>query len=277
MNQTMTKKMEFEGTVLQKVGKTCRWRLGALSGLLFLALGSMVSPAWAEEVHVAVAANFLATFQVIAEQFEQETGDHLLVSPGSTGKLYVQIQHEAPFDLFFSADARRPELLEQEGLAVPGSRFTYAVGRLTLWSADPAFIKADGKAVIEGGNFEYLAIANPRTAPYGQAAKQTLQALNLWEVVQDRLVQGENIGQTFQFVFTGNAQVGFVALSQVLDPKMKDLGSRWEVPPHLYHPLVQQAVLLTRGQDNSAAKKFLTYIKSPSARSIIEKYGYSTK
>lgn len=262
--------------MLQRVGKFWRRRVGDVSCLLFLVISPMVSNAGAEQVHIAVAANFLSTFNVIAKQFEQQTGDQLLVSAGSTGRLYVQIRNGAPFDLVFAADSRRPELLEQEGLAVPSSRFTYAVGRLTLWSADPVFINAEGNAVLEAREFDYLAIANPETAPYGQAAKQPLEALNLWDVMQDRLVLGENIGQVFQFVFTGNAQVGFVALSQVLDPKMKGLGSRWEVPSHLHSPLIQQAVLLMRGHHNSAAKDFLAYIKGPSARNIMEKHGYGT-
>ena len=225
---------------------------------------------------MAVAANFLTTFNAIAKQFEDETSHTILVSPGSSGKLYVQIQNDAPFELFFSADARRPELLEQEGYAIHGSRFTYAVGRVTLWSSEPLFINNDGKKVLHQGDFEYLAIANPKTAPYGQAAVQILKGLHLWNQLQDRLVYGENIGQAFQFVFTKNAQLGFVALSQALDPKFKNTGSRWDVPPNLYDPLIQQAVLLTRGQSNPTAKRFLVYMKGKTARDIIERFGYGT-
>lgn len=250
--------------------------LGSLICILLLAFGLNLSNALGEEVRVAVAANFLPTFHAITKQFERETGHEVLVSPGSSGKLYVQIQNGAPFDLFFSADARRPALLEQEGLAIRGSRFTYAVGRVTLWSPDPLFIKNDGKTVLTKGQFEYLAIANPKTAPYGQAAVQILKALHLWEQLRDRLVYGENIGQAFQFVFTHNAQLGFVALSQALDPKSKDMGSRWDVPPHLYVALTQQAVLLKRGQHNPAAKTFLVYMKGKTARDIIERFGYGT-
>jgi len=242
--------------------------------LLFVLNGSS---ALGEEVRVAVAANFLATFQTVAKKFEQETGHEVLVSPGSSGKLYVQIQNGAPFDLFFSADSRRPELLEGERLTVSGSRFTYAVGRLTLWSADPLLITADGKTVLEQGKFEYLAIANPKTAPYGQAAVQTLKALKLWKTLEGRLVQGENIGQAFQFAFTQNAQLGFVALSQVLDPKMNNMGTRWDVPPHLHAPLTQQAVLLQRGKQNPAAKTFMDFMKGNAAQAIIEQYGYGTE
>ncbi len=265
-----------KGAVLVMVMKRFCMGLRSLICVLLLAFGLNLSNALGKEVRVAVAANFLTTFQAITKQFEQETGHEVLVSPGSTGKLYLQIQNGAPFDLFFSADARRPELLEQEGFAVHGSRFTYAVGRVSLWSPDPLFIKNDGKTVLTHGNFEYLAIANPKTAPYGQAAIQILKALQLWEQVKDRLVHGENIGQAFQFVFTNNAQLGFVALSQVLDPKFKNMGSRWDVPTHLYDPLTQQAVLLKRGQLNPTAKTFLVYVKGKTARGIIKRFGYGT-
>jgi molybdate transport system substrate-binding protein len=251
--------------------------LRSFIGVFLIALGLYPSPAFGEEVRVAVAANFLTTFNAIAKQFEDETGHKVLVSPGSSGKLYVQIQNDAPFDLFFSADARRPELLEEEGIAIRGSRFTYAVGRVTLWSPEPWFIQKDGKTVLSQGDFEYLAIANPKTAPYGQAAVQILKSWRLWEQVRDRLVYGENIVQAFQFVFTRNAQLGFVALSQALDPKFKSMGSRWDVPSHLYDPLIQQAVLLKRGQHNQAAKTFLVYMKGNSARTIIERFGYGTE
>ena len=250
----MNKAKVGTGTILLMGQNIPRLRLRTfiISVLFFYSL--TLSSALAEEVRVAVAANFLATFQVVAKNFEQTTGHTLLVSPGSSGKLYVQIQNGAPFDLFFSADSQRPQLLEQEGFAVAGSRFTYAVGRLTLWSADPLLIAADGKTTIEQGNFEYLAIANPKTAPYGQAAVQTLKALHLWEAVKGRLVRGENIGQTFQFVFTQNAQLGFVARSQVLDPKLKNKGARWDVPHHLHSPLIQQAVLLLKGATQPSSK-----------------------
>ena len=250
--------------------------LRSLTCLFLLSFGLSSSPVSGEEVRVAVAANFLTTFNAITKQFEEETGHNVLVSPGSSGKLYVQIQNDAPFDLFFSADARRPELLEEEGMAIRGSRFTYAVGRVTLWSPDSLLIQKDGITVLGQGDFEYLAIANPKTAPYGQAAVQILKALHLWEQLRERLVYGENIGQAFQFVFTNNAQLGFVALSQVLNPKFQNIGSRWDVPPHLYAPLTQQAVLLKKGQQNPAAKTFLVYMKGKTARDIIERFGYGT-
>ena len=245
--------------------------------VFLITFGFFPTSALGEEVRVAVAANFLTTFNSIARQFEDKTSHKILVSPGSSGKLYVQIQNDAPFDLFFSADGRRPELLEQEGFAIRGSRFTYAVGRVTLWSPEPLLIKSDGKTVLQQGDFEYIAIANPKTAPYGQAAVQILKGLHLWKQLQDRLVFGENIGQAFQFVFTNNAQLGFVALSQALDPKFKSMGSRWDVPTHLYDPLTQQAVLLIRGQHNDAAKAFLAYIKGKTAKDLIESFGYGTE
>lgn len=228
----------------------------------------------AEEVRVAVAANFLTTLNEIVTNFEKDTDHTAVVSAGSSGKLYAQIKHGAPFDVFFSADVKRPQLMEEERLAVPGSRFTYAVGRLTLWSSDPDMIKDDGKTVLKNGKFEYLAIANPKTAPYGAAAKKILKRLNLWDHLKDRIVQGENIGQTFQFVFSKNAQLGFVALSQVLDPQIHGSGSRWDVPVKFYDPLEQQAVLLVPGEHNQAAKALLDYVKGEKGRKIIEGYGY---
>lgn len=237
----------------------------------------LLTAASAEEVRVAVAANFLATLNEIAIHFERETGYSVLISSGSSGKLYAQITHGAPFDVFFSADVNHPKLMEAEGLAVQGSRFTYAVGRLTLWSFDPDMVNGEGKTVLINPSIEYLAIANPKTAPYGAAAQQTLQRLGLWDRMKDRLVQGENIGQTFQFVYSRNAQLGFVALSQVLDPKINMAGSRWDVPANLYDPLHQQALLLLHGENNTGARAFLDYVKGSNARKIIEGFGYGVE
>ena len=220
-----------------------------------------VSIATAEEVRVAVAANFLTTLNEIITNFQTDTGHTVVVSSGSSGKLYAQIQNGAPFELFFSADVKRPQLLEEEGLAVKGSRFVYSVGRLTLWSPDSNVVNGDGQAVLSKASFEHLAIANPKTAPYGMAAEQTLKKLGLWESLKDRMVQGENIGQTFQFVYSKNAQLGFVALSQVLDPKINGSGSRWDVPASFHDPLEQEVVLLMTGQNHSGAKAFLEYVK----------------
>jgi len=226
----------------------------------------------AGEVRVAVAANFRATLDEIVTRFEQDTGHTAVVSSGSSGKLYAQIRNGAPFDVFFSADATRPGLLEKEGLAVQGSRFTYAVGRLTLWGAGPAVFEGSGKSMLLSDDVEHVAIANPKTAPYGAAAKEVLQALGLWERIRERLVRGENIGQTFHFVFSKNAQLGFVALSQVL--AVNGAGSRWDVPAHLHAPLRQQTVLLRHGQRNEAARAFLDYVKGATSRNIIERFGY---
>lgn len=237
----------------------------------------LLSFAVAGEVRIAVATNFLSTLKEIVVNFEQDTEHTAIISSGSSGKLYAQIRNGAPFDVFFSADVKRPMLMEQEGIAVKGSRLTYAVGRLTLWSADSTLIKDDGRAVLTSGRFSRLAIANPKTAPYGAAAKTILQGLGLWNSMKGQIVQGENIGQAFQFVYSQNAQLGFVALSQVLDPKINGAGSRWDVPVDLYYPLRQQAVLLVRGQCNNAAKTFLNYVKGPTARTIIERFGYGFK
>lgn len=233
-----------------------------------------LATAVAGEVKVAVASNFLSTLNEIILNFEKDTNHTVVVSAGSSGKLYAQIKHGAPFELFFSADVNRPRLLEEEGLAVQGSRFTYSVGRLTLWSPDPDMVREDGRAVLEEGAFKHLAIANPKTAPYGMAAEQTLRTLGLWEVLQDRLVLGENIGQTFQFVFSRNAQLGFVSLSQVLDPKIHARGSRWDVPSTFHDSLEQDAVLLKTGQHHVAANAFLEYVTRDTSRAIIERFGY---
>ncbi len=242
--------------------------------LLLVTFYIFLTMASAGEVRVAVAANFQSTLHEITTHFEQDTEHTTLISSGSSGKFYAQIKHGAPFDVFFSADVTRPQLIEEEGLAVQGSRFTYAIGRLTLWSPDPKLLIENGPRILSKNRFAHLAIANPKTAPYGMAAQQTLVALDLWNHVKDRIVQGENIGQTFHFVFSQNAQLGFVARSQVLDPKINGTGSRWDVPENLYDPLHQQAVLLTHGQHNNAAKAFLDYAQSPKARKIIKQFGY---
>ncbi|MDR4461081.1 MAG: molybdate ABC transporter substrate-binding protein [Nitrospirales bacterium] len=248
------------------------FRIYAFAFMIFGA--GFVSTAVAEEVRVAVAANFLNTLNEIIRNFKTDTGHTVVVSSGSSGKLYAQIQNGAPFEVFFSADVKRPQLLEEEGLAVKGSRFVYAVGRLTLWSPVSNLVNEDGQIVLSKRNFEHLAIANPKTAPYGLAAEQTLKKLDLWESLKDRMVQGENIGQTFQFVFSKNAQLGFVALSQVLDPKINGSGSRWDVPASFHDPLEQEVVLLMTGQNHSGAKAFLEYVKGDKSLAIIERFGY---
>lgn len=226
----------------------------------------------AGQIRAAVASNFAGAAKVLAERFEEVTGHKVILAFGSTGKHYAQIKNGAPFEVFFAADVARPELLEEEGAAVPGSRFTYAVGRLVLWSPREGYIDRDG-AVLERGDFEYLAIANPKLAPYGEAARGVLRARGIWEKLSGRIVRGENISQTLQFVQTGNAELGFVALSQVLEPGRPPQGSYWEIPQTLYHPIEQQAVLL---KDTQTARAFLKFVKGDEARSIIQSYGYST-
>jgi molybdate transport system substrate-binding protein len=231
----------------------------------------------ADEALVAVAANFSEVVERLAANFESASGHSLTVTTGSTGKLYAQIRNGAPFDVLLAADQRRPELLEKEGRAVAGSRFTYAVGRLTLWSPDPERVTADGAETLRSGAFRKLAIANPDLAPYGAAARETLTALGLLDTLGDRVVMGENIGQAHALVATGNAELGFVALSFVLSPRNRTPGSRWDVPQDLHAPIRQDAVLLIRAADNPAARAFLDYLKSAEARAVIESFGYGVE
>lgn len=243
------------------------------AGLILAAL-----PAYADKINVAVAANFTAPMEEIASVFEKETGHQLNLVFGSTGKLYAQIKNGAPFDVLLSADDSTPTKLEKEGSAVKGSHFTYATGKLVLWSPSAALV--DDKAeVLKKNTFKHLAIAYPETAPYGAAAVQTLKALGLLDAVQAKFVQGENITQTYQFVATGNAELGFVALSQVIVPDKSgqikiSSGSAWLVTPSLYSPLRQDVALLNRGKDKEAAKALLAYLRSQTAQDIIKSYGY---
>jgi molybdate transport system substrate-binding protein len=226
----------------------------------------------ADEIHVAVASNFTDAIKDIASVFEQETGHKVTLIFGSTGKHYAQIKNGAPFEAFFAADVKRPKLLEQESVALPGSRFTYAIGKVVLWSPQAGLIDADAN-VLEVGGFRHLAMANPKLAPYGKAAQQVMQAKGVWEALQGRLVRGENISQTFSFVNSGNAELGFVALSQIRKPGTDSKGSFWQPPQSLYDPIEQQAVLL---KDNATAGAFLDFAKSEQARAIIQGYGYGT-
>lgn len=250
-----------------------RW----VPGLAFAFITLFGSTVFAGEVTVAVASNFLNPFKQLIPVFQKQSGHTVRTVSGSTGKLYAQILHGAPFEVFLAADSERPRLLEKSGQAVAGTRFAYAQGKIVLWSADPQRITAKGKDVLHHRNFKHLALANPKTAPYGKAAHTTLLRLNLWQSLSSAIVQGENISQTFQFVATGNAEVGFVALSQVLDPLLKIQGSRWIVPEHLYDAIDQDAVLLTRGQSQPAARALLQFLKSEPARKIIQSYGYGLK
>jgi molybdate transport system substrate-binding protein len=234
-----------------------------------------VTPALAEQVLVAVAANFIGPFREVAMEFEKTTGHTVQTASGSSGNFYSQIKNGAPFDVFFSADNERPKLLEEEGLGVIGSRFTYAIGRLVLWGPDSNLVK--GQDTLGSASFKRLAIANPKTAPYGVAAMQAMQKLGVWESVQPRIVMGESLGQTMGFIESGNAELGFVALSQVLDPKIKGTGSRWDVPNDLHEPIQQDVVLLTKGKENPAAKALMEFMGGPQAKAIIERYKYELK
>lgn len=240
---------------------------------LFTSL-AFINVAAAAEVQVAVAANFVAPMEKIAELFTKETGNKVLISSGATGKLYAQIKNGAPFAVFLSADAKTPARLESEGDAVAGSRFTYAIGKLVLWSVKPDFVDAQGE-VLSKGKFAHLAVANPKTAPYGEAAIATLTSLKLLEKLQPRFVIGENIAQTYQFIDTENAQLGFVALSQVILNGKLLKGSVWQVPANLYPAIRQDAVLLVKGQDQPEARALLEFLRGAKAKEIIESYGYS--
>lgn len=228
----------------------------------------------AADVRIAVAANFTDTARELVAAFSEATGLEAVASYGSTGKLYAQIEHGAPFDVFLAADSHRPELLEENGQGVAGSRFTYARGKLALWSPEPGTFD-DPKAWLESGDFARLAIANPKTAPYGSAAQEVLSGLGLWEALQGRLVRGDSIAQTFQFVATRNAKGGFVALSQVRAWNEKN-GSLWLIPQSYYSPLNQQAILLSRSGNKEAARRWLEFLQGRAARGIIERSGYET-
>lgn len=234
----------------------------------------LAAQAQAGEVQVAVAANFTAPARKIAAQFEQDTGNKAVLAFGATGKFYAQVKNGAPFEVFLAADDATPMKLEKDGLALPDTRFTYAIGKLVLWSARDGYVDPHGD-VLRNENFAHLAIGNPKTAPYGAAAVETLKKLNQYERLQPRLVQGENISQTQQFVSTGNAELGFVALSQVWNDGKLVSGSAWIVPSKLYSPIRQDAVILKKGAANPAARAFEAYLKSDKARAIIRTYGYA--
>lgn len=228
----------------------------------------------ADDVTVAVAANFNEPLKALAPLFEKAEGHHLTIVSGSSGQLVTQIGQGAPFDVFLSADQERPQKLEQMGGGVKGTRFTYALGTLTLWSADAGLIGTDGAAVLKGGKFLHIAIANPKLAPYGLAATQVMAKLGVADALKDKIVTSENIGQTFTTVSTGNAELGFVALSSVMNPGAAAKGSRWDPPADFYDPIKQDAILLTRARDNAGAKAFLTWLKGDEARKVIRSYGY---
>ncbi len=231
--------------------------------------------AMASEATIAVAANFFSTLVDLQKNFEASSQHRLAIVSGATGKLAAQIVAGAPFDVFLSADDKATGKLTHGGQAVAGSEFTYAMGRLALFSADPELIKADGAAVLTAGNFARLAIANPKLAPYGRAAEMVIEALELTDDLRKKIVMGENIAQTFQMIDTRNAELGFVALSQVLGSKSGAKGSYWTVPPNLHGPIRQNAVLLVRAKNNAAAKAFLHFLQSPPVRSKMAAAGYA--
>jgi molybdate transport system substrate-binding protein len=241
--------------------------------VIALSLGVFATGANAADVQVAVAANFTAPIKEIALQFEKDTGHKVLAAFGPTGGLYTQIRNGAPFEVFLAADSTTPARLEAEGEIVPGSRFTYAVGKLVLWSATAGYVDDQGE-VLKKNAFKHLSIANPKIAAYGLAGTQVLDRLGLTAAVGPKLVEGTNITQSFQFVSTGNAELGFVALSQVFKDGAITSGSAWMVPAALYDPIRQDAVILKKGKDSEAAKALVDYLKGPKAAAVIRAYGY---
>lgn len=241
-------------------------------------LGVAIWPAHAAELHVAVAANFSGPLQKLAPLFQQASGHQLVVSAGSSGQLYTQIKQGAPFDVFLSADTNKPQLLEKEGLAVSDSQFTYAVGSLVLWSAKPGVVDSDGK-ILQTQQYRLIGVANPQTAPYGTAAQQVLTKLGLWDTLNrdHRIVTGENITQTWQFAASGNVDLSFVALSQVLGEDGSISGSSWLVPQSLYDPIEQAGVIVAATKHKAAAEAFMTWLHhDPAALAAIRSAGYRT-
>ncbi len=247
--------------------RNARFLFAVLSGAALLALAPAV--ARAAETKIAVAANFTAAAKDIAEVWEKTSGHKAILSFGATGQLFAQISQGAPFDVFLSADQKTAKKVGDDTLGDAASRFTYAVGKLALVSAKKDMVV--GEATLAQGAFDKIALANPDAAPYGTAAVETLKALRLYEKIAPKIVYGQNVTQTFQFVDTGNAEIGFVALSQVLN---KDTGQRWIVPAHLYAPIKQDAILLNRGIANNTARDFMAFLKGPDATRVKEKYGY---
>ncbi|MFK8331813.1 molybdate ABC transporter substrate-binding protein [Pseudomonas sp. BJa5] len=248
---------------------TCAPRFALAALATFMTFNS----AWADEVQVAVAANFTAPIQAIAKDFEKDTGHKLVAAYGATGQFYAQIKNGAPFEVFLAADDSTPAKLESEGDSVKGSRFTYAIGTLALWSAKDGYVDDKGE-VLKHNAFKHLAIANPKAAPYGLAATQVLDKLKLTDATKAKIVEGQNITQAYQFVSTGNAELGFVALSQIYKDGKISQGSAWIVPASLHEPIKQDALILNKGKDNPAAKALVDYLKGPKAAAVIKSYGY---
>ncbi len=244
-------------------------------GLFAFTFAALAFSAHADEIQVAVAANFSSAAQKIAAQFEHDTGNTVKLSFGATGKFYAQISAGAPFDVLVAADQATPARLVTEGKAIPATLHTYAIGKLVLWSADPALVDAKGE-ILKSDKWKHLSVADAKLAPYGQAARETLAQLKLTDAVQSRVVTAENIGQAWQFVQTGNAELGFVALGQVQPPDGSRVpGSMWLVPDNLYTPIRQDAVVIAASKSAAAATAFVDYLASDKARVVIKAYGYS--
>jgi len=245
-------------------------RIRALVVCLCLLLSLSATRADAGQTHVAVAANFIEPAREIATVFQQKTGHEAILISGASGAFFSQITHGAPFEVFLSADEERPRMAVDQGFAVPGSLFTYAIGKLVLWSRVVDVTK--GEAVLKAGKFQKISIANPTSAPYGAAAIETMEALGVYDALQPKIVQGSSIAQAFQFVDTRNAELGFVALSQLYGTKD---GTRWLVPEKLHKPIRQDAVLLKNGANDEASKAFIGFLKGPEAHGVIERFGYA--
>ncbi len=243
------------------------------SSILAILLAAYATTLRAEEAVLAVAANFSAPMQKIATLFQKDTGHTIKLSFGATGAIYAQIKNGAPFDVFLSADQSTAQKLGLEGMAVPNSRFTYATGQLALWSKQKDLVDGNGQ-ILKSNSIQRIAVANPKLAPYGAAALETITRLGLLNELQPKLVQGDNISQTYQFISTQNAPIGFVALSQIYANDAITSGSAWIVPSHLYKPIAQDAILLRKGSDNAAAKALMLYLKGEKALQIIKSYGY---
>jgi molybdate transport system substrate-binding protein len=249
-------------------------KLNLPTKLVLLLLGTLLAAqVHAAEVKVAVAANFAKTLEDITVQFEKDTGHKVLATPGATGKFYAQIINGAPFEVLISADDETPRKLAKEAKAIAETQFTYAIGTLALWSPDTNLVDQGG-GVLKTDKFKFLAIANAKVAPYGQAAVQTMLKLGVLTKIEPRVVQGENIAQTYQFVTSGNAQLGFVALSQITENGKVKSGSAWSVPQEFHDQIKQDAILLNNGKDSIAARALLDYLKSDKAKKIIASYGY---
>lgn len=246
------------------------WRVVCVVAL-WCAVGT---PAVAGDVKVAVVSSFLDAMTAIAEEFQKATGHRALMNDGSTGELYAQILNQAPFEVFLSSDEMDAKSLEDDGFAVRGSRFTYAIGRLTLWSRDPNRIGSDGLEILKARSFTQVAIANPRTAAYGHAAAEAMKALGVWDSLEGRLVEAPNSRQAFQLVASGKAELGLVPLAEVLDPDLIEKGSRWDISPDLHHPIRQDAVLLTIGRTNPAAVALMEFLRGAKAKAVIERFGF---